>query len=108
MKSLALTVVAAPGRAKLQIQRLIVPAEFFVVENRDHMVQTGRRLRSVKHEDQLAARHLENFIRCPQQRLQRPNYLPFTVHPHHQAIMPAEKVEIMNTQAADNLLRTAL
>ncbi len=72
------------------------------------MIQAGRRLRSIKHEDQFAARYLEDFIRRSQQRLQRPNNLPFTVHPHHQTIMPTEKVEIINTQAADSLLRTAL
>ncbi len=51
---------------------------------------------------------IEDFIRRSQQRLQRPNNLPFTVHAHHQTIMPTEKVEIINTQAADSLLRTAL
>lgn len=45
------------------------------------MIQAGRRLRSIKHEDQFAARYTEDFIRRSQQRLQRPNNLPFTVHP---------------------------
>ena len=38
VQRLTLTVITAPCRAKLKIQRLIMPAELFVVEDGDHMV----------------------------------------------------------------------